>query len=81
MPISGTYLLSVDTGGRKWALPENSPDQPLLCSKLHLDLGGEGPGQEEEGGARLQAHQERRGGEEWKSFLLILQQNCSFYMQ
>ena len=68
MPVSATYLLSVDTGEGKWALPQDCPDQPLLCSKLHLDLGGEGLEQEEEGGPRLQAHYQGRGGEDKKSF-------------
>ena len=50
------------TGRRKRALPEDRPDQPLVRAKLHLDLGGEGPEQEEEGGAGLQANKEGRGG-------------------
>ena len=52
------------TGRRKRALPKDRPDQPLVRAKLHLDLGGEGPEQEEEGGAGLQANKEGRGGEE-----------------
>ena len=34
---------NIDAGGGKRTLPQDSPDQPLLRSKLHLDLGGEGP--------------------------------------